>query len=142
MIPKNQNGFTLIELMIVVAIITILSVAAIMNYTNTARQSEEGVTKGNLAIIRSAIAIYYTDNDGNYPTDNLASITNSAHYLQAIPIAHVAPYHGELASVTAETTPSDTGGWSFNNAPTDTGWGSIHVGCLHQDAKGAIWTSY
>ena len=139
---KSEGGFTLIELMIVVAIVSILSVLAFLNYTNATRQSEEAVTKGNLSALRAALGIYYTDNDGAYQTDNLASLTLNDRCLSAIPIAHVLPYHGESSVVTAEPAPSDTGGWSFNNVSTDPAWGSLRVGCRHQDSRGQTWTSY
>ncbi|MDI6785316.1 MAG: prepilin-type N-terminal cleavage/methylation domain-containing protein [bacterium] len=63
----NKYGFTLIELMIVIAIIGILSVVAIPKYTDLVNKSRESATKGNLGAMRSAIMIYYGDNEGRYP---------------------------------------------------------------------------
>ena len=64
----EQRGFTLIELMIVVAIIGILAAIAIPKFTSMLEKSREGATKGNLGAIRSAIAIYYGDREGVWPT--------------------------------------------------------------------------
>lgn len=138
----GRAGFTLIELLIVVVIIAILTTIGMLNYATAMRKSEDGVTKGNLGALRSAVAIYYTDNDGVYPTDDLSVITASRHCISSIPVAHILPSHAESTTVTLERTPSDTGGWSYNNTRSDPAWGTLRVGCLHQDSSGMSWTTY
>ena len=66
---RDQKGFTLIELMIVVAIIGILAAVAIPKFAEMMERSRDGATKGNIAALRSAISIYYGDHEGKYPTD-------------------------------------------------------------------------
>ena len=66
---KNQKGFTLIELMIVVAIIGILAAVAIPKFAEMMERSRDGATKGNIGALKSAISIYYGDHEGTYPTD-------------------------------------------------------------------------
>ena len=46
---KNQKGFTLVELMIVVAIIGVLAAVAIPKFADMLEKSREGATKGNLS---------------------------------------------------------------------------------------------
>lgn len=65
---KNQKGFTLIELMIVVAIIGILAAVAIPKFAQMLEKSREGATKGNIGAIKSAISIYSGDWQGVWPT--------------------------------------------------------------------------
>jgi prepilin-type N-terminal cleavage/methylation domain-containing protein len=134
-------GFTLIELMIVIAIIGVLAAIAVGNYTSMTRKSGEGMTKGNLGALRSALSIYYGNNDGFYPTDNLICLVNSKTLL-ATPITRLQPYHGDSALVTPETSVTEMGGWSYNNSISDTYWGLIHVGCMHQDTRGNVWSVY
>ena len=77
MFKKVQQGFTLIELMIVVAIIGILAAIAIPAYQNyTIRaQVTEGLTLADGW--KTAIAEYYA-NTGNWPSvGNLTGTTNS-----------------------------------------------------------------
>ncbi len=71
---KAKKGFTLIELMIVVAIIGILAAIAIPKFAELIRKSNEGASKGNLGAIRSALSIYYGDLEGTYPA-NVGALT-------------------------------------------------------------------
>ncbi|MCD6423617.1 MAG: type II secretion system protein [Elusimicrobia bacterium] len=64
----QKKGFTLIELMMVVAIIGLLASVAIPKFANLIRQANEAVTKGNLGAMRSALSIYYSSNEGYYPS--------------------------------------------------------------------------
>ena len=66
----GASGFTLIELMIVVAIIGILAAIAIPKFAELIRKSNEGASKGNLGAIRSALSIYYGDEVGMWGADD------------------------------------------------------------------------
>jgi type IV pilus assembly protein PilE len=59
---KLQNGFTLIELMIVVAIIGILSAIALPAYSNYVIRAKIPDATSNLATKRVAMEQYYQDN--------------------------------------------------------------------------------
>src|SRR5688500_14694006 len=89
---KSKKGFTLIELMIVVAIIGILSAIAIPQFANMVAKSQEGASKGNLGTIRFALSIYYDDTEGYYPmgaaTTALPSLVTGQKYLKTFPPAN------------------------------------------------------
>ncbi|MGA1868196.1 MAG: type IV pilin protein [bacterium] len=58
---KNKKGFTLIELMIVVAIIGILAAIAIPNFLNFRNKAKSAEAKSNLGAIRSCQETYNTE---------------------------------------------------------------------------------
>jgi len=138
---KASRGFTLIELMIVVAIIGILAAIAIPKFADLIRKSNEGATKGNLGAVRSALSIYYGDLEGMYPSD-VSQLTVSGKYLSTIPSAKTPNYHGDSAALTNGTGYSDGGGWSYNATVSDANYGHLWVRCTHTDSKGTVWTSY
>ena len=82
---KTQKGFTLIELMIVVAIIGILAAIALPKFAQMLEKANVGNCKGNLGAIRSAASIYYGDNGGNWPvTVSVSTGFFFSAYLDAI----------------------------------------------------------
>lgn len=79
----KQSGFTLIELMIVVAIIGILSAAAISSYTQYTRQAyaTEGLELANAAKI--AVTEYYLS-EGTSPSSNALAGVSATIQGQAV----------------------------------------------------------
>jgi len=69
---KNNKGFTLIELMIVVAIIGVLAAIAIPNFLNYQCKAKQSEAKSSLGTIRTAQEAYYAEYD-NY-SDDLGAI--------------------------------------------------------------------
>jgi general secretion pathway protein G len=129
--------------MIVVSIIGILAAIAIPKFASLLRRSGEGASKGNLATIRSALTIYYSDMEGNWPAD-LLSLTINGKYLSVIPPAKSPNYHPDSSAVlyAFAGNGSDAGGWQYNNITGLANQGTVWVNCVHTDSKGTQWTSY
>ena len=62
----NRQGFTLIELMIVVVIIGLLAAIAIPQYANLQNHAREASTKSNAHTVQMALEDYSVQNDGIY----------------------------------------------------------------------------
>jgi len=134
---RKSKGFTLIELMIVVAIIGILAAIAIPRFANLIDRAREARTQGNLGAIRSAMAIHYGTNDGVWPATiaALATGANSGPFLDAIPgVLLPSAMHGgaENFGEVAVVVP-DGGSWFYSAAAAD---GVVNVDCTHLDSKG------
>jgi type II secretion system protein G len=65
----NNSGFTLMELMIVIAILGILASLISGNFINSLKRGRDAKRKEDLHQIKNALEIYYEDN-GQYPPDD------------------------------------------------------------------------
>ncbi len=75
---KNRNGFTLIELMIVVVIIGILTAIAIPNFVEMQARAREASVKANMHSFQLAVEDFSVKNTGTYPVaaDDAAVMAN------------------------------------------------------------------
>ena len=155
----SKKGFTLIEIMIVVAIIGILAAIAVPKFSNLTRKAHEGATKAKLGALRSALLIYYADTEGSFPATKrrgsfwdllfgvqcayastpppppptyptgLDVLTYDAKYLDRVPFCFTAYIHTKTILVTYYT---------LSGTETDNGgWGYFNSGIY----KGTVFVS-
>ena len=78
---KNQRGFTLIELIVVVTIIGILAGMAVTNVKYAQQKAREAALRDDLFEMRKAIDNFYADKQ-RYPSDLKELVP---HYLRKVP---------------------------------------------------------
>ena len=146
---RIRKGFTLIELMLVVAIIGLLAAIALPKFSNMMVKAKEASVLGHLGALRSALSIYYADNEGMFPltvgpyaAHNRTFPALTGKYIEKIPKISI-----PTASEHAEGNGFNLIGfidWSF--AGGDYPWlynprDNIYVNCSHTDSRGEIWWS-
>jgi len=157
------KGFTLIELMIVVAIVGILAAIAIPKFADLVRKANEGATKGNLGALRSSVTIYYAEQSGTWPNPTASGsditagslgytlITNNGMFLSKMPYANCPPYHvptnvATIAVGSANEAGGTGGQWGYQvnliPAAGTLSTGSVWVNCTHTDSYTTTWGTY
>lgn len=113
----NKKGFTLIEILVVITLISILIAIAQPSYRSTILRAKETVLKENLFTIRDAIDKYYADKN-KFPES--LDVLVSDKYMKAVPIDPITqsqttwiiipPSDGEEGAVFNVTSGSDQTG--------------------------------
>lgn len=151
----NKKAFTLIELMLVVAIIALLAAIAIPKFANLVVKAKEAAIQGHLGSLRSALTIYYADNEGNYPhPSDLGVLTIGAKYVEKFPRIKIptTSNHNFFSNPGFIPNSLDPMPHDWDNLDSWVYWTplvgprrgthQILVGCRHTDSKGTIWSTY
>ena len=75
-LTSKSTGFTLVEIMIVVAIIALLAAIAIPNLLRAKMSANDALAKATIRSMSTAAETFATAQQGNYPVDE-ASLTNA-----------------------------------------------------------------
>lgn len=137
-----KKGFTVVEIIVTVLIFAILMGFTVPRFINLVNKAKEGSTKHKLVKMRSAIAAYYGEHQGTYPTDDLSCLVPK--YIEAIPQATVPGYRPttQVSTGTFEEAFSKTGGWAYVNDPEDPRYGDVFVNTDKEDSYGKPWNTH
>lgn len=139
---NRKSGFTLIELMMVAAIIGMLASIAIPKFAELIVKAKESSIKGSLGALRGALTIYYADTEGTRPSA-ITALTTGLKYMQAIPSISIPKNTNNAghptASNAARANVSDAAAerWTYYAAS-----GAVYVNCTHRDTKGSTWSTW
>jgi len=128
---RGEQGFTLIELMIVMIVIGLLAAIAIPSYVNNVRNAKEAVLKEDLHTMRSAIDAYTVDKQKAPQTlDDLVQ----AGYLKVMPVDPFTKRSDSWVPVQSDTLSSLD--------QTQSGIDDVHSGAQLSAADGTSYTSW
>lgn len=96
---KRARGFTLIELMVVMAVVALLITLAAPRYFGSLQKSKETALRQTLAVTRDALDKYYGDN-GKYP-DSLDALI-AKRYLRGLPVDPITGSNSSWTTVAPE----------------------------------------
>lgn len=128
---KHDAGFTLVELMIVMAIIGVLAVVAIPSYVGAVKQAREAVLKEDLHVMRSAIDSFTADKQ-KAPQSLEELVTEG--YLRSIPVDPMT-----RAADSWQTATSDA---LHSLDQTDPGIDDVHSSSQEQGSDGQPYSAW
>ena len=138
---KKKSGFTLIELMIVIAIIAILAAILVPNFLKARAQGQLTACKSNCKNIATALEMYSSDNGGRYPSSGSFEVKlTGGNYLKLIPTCPAAGSATYTGSFSSTQTPDS---FSFycngnNHAKAYTGFSSVSIGFPQYSAESGL----
>jgi general secretion pathway protein G len=128
---SRDGGWTLIELVIVMAIITVLASLATVGARNAVTLSKEATLKEDLFRMRDAIDQYYADK-GKYPADLSALVTDQ--YMREVPVDPISNSRDSWQTVPAEPDPS--------NPSADPGIFNVKSGATGSSLQGQAYSEF
>ena len=138
----GQRGMSLLELIIVMAIIGILAAVAVPLLKNAPRRAQEATMKQNLRVMRDAIDQHYADK-GHYPPSLQALVEEE--YLRSIPLDPITRSNDTWVEVFAEFPGlSDEDPWAETDLSPfgDPGIDDVHSGSEENALDGGAYADW
>jgi general secretion pathway protein G len=128
---KLEAGFTMIELMIVMAIMAVLTTLAVMSYTVAVKHAKEAVLREDLQVMRTAIESYTLDKEK--APQSLDDLVQSG-YLRAIPT--------DPMTHSSDTWVTDSSQDMYSLDESDPGIDDVHSGSSDDGSDGQPYSSW
>ncbi|MGA3264430.1 MAG: prepilin-type N-terminal cleavage/methylation domain-containing protein [Terracidiphilus sp.] len=128
---KQAAGFTLFELMIVMAVIGVLAIIAVPSYVNALKHAREAVLKEDLHVMRAAIDSYTMDKQK--APQSLDDLVQEG-YLKSIP--------EDPMTHSKDTWVTDTSDALSSVDQTDPGITDVHSGADESSTNGQTYNTW
>lgn len=133
-LERRKNGFTLIEIMIVIVIIAILASVIVPQYAQLVQKAKETQLQQNLSSMRDAINIQFTKSNGQFPSTIIPNMFKQ----NIIPMDPI----GKTDSIQySDENPlnviSTRGGWIYNGNT-----GEVRINNTDKDLNGIPYCKY
>ncbi|MFV9567626.1 competence type IV pilus major pilin ComGC [Thermoanaerobacter mathranii] len=102
---KDERGFTLIELIVVIAILGILAAIAVPRVTTSLSNARVKADEANVKILQNAIERYYVEHNQTYPESLDDLVPN---YIDKVPTVQQPGKTFEYDSTTGKVSIGDT----------------------------------
>ena len=145
---KNKLAFTLVEMLVVIAVIGILTTLAVVAVQNSRESTRNAKRVADIKQIQNALELYYNDNNA-YPNTLIPGevlSSNSITYIQQIPFAptpndgacseeenaytYINPYRLDYFYIDEEQ-------WTYDNWDYDRNYYNIHF-CIGEKSGGLL----
>ena len=139
---EHQRGMSLLELIIVMAIIGILAAVAVPLLKDAPRRAQEATLKQNLRVMRDAIDQHYADK-GHYPPSLQALVEEE--YLRVMPLDPITRSNDTWVEVFAEFPGlSDEDPWAETDLSPfgDPGVEDVHSGSEENALEGGAYADW
>ena len=136
---NREQGFTLLELIVVIAIIGILATIAMPALKNVPVRAREAVLKTNLRTLRDVIDQHYGDK-GKYPTSLDALVTEG--YLRRLPTDPITKSNETWVPVYEELDPDKPAAESETSDDGKPGIIDVHSGAPGNSLDGSPYQDW
>lgn len=139
----NKKGFSITEVTIMLVLFVVLLCFAVPKFTHLWHKAQEGSTKHQLVRVRSALAVYYGEHQGMYPTEDLES-SLVPQYLEKMPKARIPGMlpSSHVSMGNFEQCFTKEGGWAYVSDPNDPRFGDFFVNTDKEDSYGKSWMTH
>jgi general secretion pathway protein G len=138
---KRRDGFTLVEVLIVVVIMAVLAATIIPQFSDSTKDAKESTVGFNRHTMRSLIQLYKTQHDGAVPSGTLAELLASTNSQGTVGTGASYPYGPYMSAIPDNPFNNSNTVTVITNSPaqaadvTGAGW-------LYNATTGEIWVDH